>query len=485
MKKKYGLFSVLTVMLMLIVVATYFIKGRDGEIIYLPLLDVFFNYINSFYYFFDTAMYILIVGGFYGFLNHVSGYKKLVNNIANKFNEKGKVFIIASTIIFALVSSLTGLNQILLLFIPFVISIILLLGYDKLIAISATIGGTITGLIGGLFLTVKDSSGYYDIVYNTIDKVAGLESNFGNIFPKVLLLVVTTGLLIFYMLSHIKKAENNKNKYKLTKSDALFVEVKDRAGKVIKLDNKKTRTWPLITILVFLLIVLVLGYLPWKSLFGIDCFETFHNWLIGLKIGDYQVFTSLISANLPALGKWYDMGDFMVVNFIIIAAIFLLMLIYNVKFEEAMDGFLYGVKKMAPTVMLVMLASTLLVCSYNNGFFETAVKEVSAKLGDNVAIHGLMTALGSIMHSDLYYISAAVFTPITKSLTNTANLSVYAMMFQSIYGLIQLVGPTSILLIIGITYLDVPYKTWLKYIWRFILELLIAIFIVLMIVSLL
>ena len=96
-----------------------------------------------------------------------------------------------------------------------------------------------------------------------------------------------------------------------------------------------------------------------------------------------------------------------------------------------------------------------------------------------------MTALGSIMHSDLYYISAAVFAPITKSLTDTANLSVYAMMFQSIYGLIQLVGPTSILLIIGITYLDVPYKTWLKYIWRFILELLIAIFIVLMIVSLL
>lgn len=485
MKKKYGLFSVLTVMLMLIVVATYFVKGRDGEIIYLPLLDVFFNYINSFYYFFDTAMYILIVGGFYGFLNHVSGYKKLVKNIANKFQEKGKVFIVASTIIFALVSSLTGLNQILLLFIPFVISIILLLGYDKLVAISATIGGTIAGLIGGFFLTIKDSSGYYDIAYNTIDKVAGLESNFGNIFPKVLLLVVTTGLLIFYMLNHIKKTEENKTKYKITKSDSLFVEAKDRKGQVIDLENKKTRVWPLITILALLFIILVLGYLPWNSLFGLDCFEKFHSWVAEIKIGDYQVLHNLISANLTALGKWYDMGDFMVANFLIVAATFILMLIYRVKFEEAMDGFLYGVKKMAPTVMLVMLASTLLVCSYNNGFFETAVKEVSAKLGDNVAIHGLMTAVGSIMHCDLYYISSAVFAPITKSLTDTANLSVYAMMFQSIYGLIQLVGPTSILLIVGITYLDVPYKTWLKYIWRFILELLIAIFIVLMIVSLL
>ena len=485
MKKKYGLFSVLTVMLMLIVVATYCVKGREGEIAYLPLLDVFFNYINSFYYFFDTAMYILIVGGFYGFLNHVSGYKKLVKNIANKFQEKGKVFIVVTTIIFALVSSLTGLNQMLLLFIPFVISIILLLGYDKLIAISTTIGGTIAGLIGGIFLTVKDSSGYYEVAYNTIDKITGLESNFANIFPKVLLLVVVTGLLIFYMLSHIKKSEENKTKYQLTKSDSLFVEVKDRKGKVIDLENKKTRTWPLIVVLSLILVVLVLGYLPWKSLFGIKCFNVFHNWLSGLKIGDYQVFTSLISANLTPLGQWNDVGDFMVANFIIVAAMFLLMLIYRIKFEEAMDGFLYGVKKMAPTVMLVMLASTLLVCSYNNGFIETIIKEVSSKLGDNVVVHGLIATIGSILHTDLYYISSAVFSPITKSLTDTANLSVYAMMYQSVYGLTQLVGPTSILLIVGITYLDVPYKTWLKYIWRFLLELLIAIFIVLMIVSLL
>lgn len=485
MKKKYGLFSVLTVMLMLIVVATYFVKGREGEIAYLPLLDVFFNYINSFYYFFDTAMYILIVGGFYGFLNHVSGYKKLVKNIANKFNEKGKVFIIASTIIFALVSSLTGLNQILLLFIPFVISIILLLGYDKLIAISATIGGVISGLIGGIFITIKDSSGYYDIAYNTIDKVTGLESNIGNLFPKILLLVVVTGLLIFYMLSHIKKAEENNKKYKLSKSDNLFVEVKDRTGKVIKLENKKTKVWPLIVILVLLFIVLVLGYLPWKSLFGFDCFQKFHNWLAGLKVGEYQVFTSLISANLTPLGQWYDMGDFMVANFLIIVTIFILMLIYRVKFEEAMDGFIYGAKKMTPVVMLVMLASTLLVCSYNNGFTETIIKEVSSKLGDNVVVHGLITAIGSVIHTDLYYIGTAIFTPITKSLTDTANLTVYSTMFQTVYGLTQLVGPTSILLIIGITYLDVPYKTWLKYIWRFILELIIAIIIILMIVSLL
>ena len=81
MKKKYGLFKVLMVLLLLVVVATYFIKGRQDSISYLALGDVFLNYVQAFYYFFDTAIFILVVGGFYGFLNRVPAYNKLVKLI--------------------------------------------------------------------------------------------------------------------------------------------------------------------------------------------------------------------------------------------------------------------------------------------------------------------------------------------------------------------------------------------------------------------
>lgn len=484
MKKKYGLFKVLTVILLLIVVVTYFIKGRDGEIVYLPLVDVFLNYLQAFYYFFDTAIFILVVGGFYGFLNRVPAYKKLVKKIADKFSEKSRLFVVITTIIFAILSSLTGLNLLLLLFIPFVVSIILMLGYDKLVAISATIGGTIAGLIGGIFTTLKASDDY-GVTYTTIDKLVGLETNWGNLFPKILLLVVVTGLLIFYIISHIKKIEKKETDYKLTKSDNLFIEVKDRKGNLIKVDDSKTRTWPLVILLAILLIFLVLGYLPWNSLFGIDCFDKFHTWLTGLKIGDYTVFTNLISASLPAFGTWSDLGNFMIGIIVLIIIMFIIMLIYRIKFEDAMDGFIYGIKKMIPAVMIVMLGYCVLICSYNHGFSETIITAASKQFGDNAVINSLITAVGSVLHVDSYYTTSAIFQPIVSSLTETANLSIYAIMFQSIYGLVQLVGPTSILLIVGLTYLDVPYKTWLKYIWRFILELIIVILVVLMIVSLL
>lgn len=484
MKKKYGLFKVLSVLLLLVVFMTYIVNDRQGAKSFLALGDVFLNYLQCFYYFFDTALFVAVVGGFYGVLNKIPAYKEMVKGIVKRIGDKRKLFVIIMTIVFALVSTLTGLNVILLLVVPMVISIVLLLGYDKLVAISATIGGIIIGLVSGIFLTVKDPASYYSVSYTTVDKLVGLDSHYANIIPKVVLLVLGLALLIWYMLSHIKR-EGKKNTYELSKGDALFVEVKDKTGKKINEENtKKVMVWPLYVVFGLLFVLLVLGYLPWADLFKLEIFNDFHNWLIGLKIGDYQVFTSLISANLSAFGTWANLGSFMVAMILVVVFTFILMLIYRIKFDDAMDGFMYGVKKMLPATMLVILAYTVLVCSYNHGYIETLINMASDKFGDNALIHSLVTMLGSVVNVDLYYTANGIFTTISSTLSEGANLSVYALMFQSLYGLVQIVGPTSILLIVGLSYLEVPYKSWLKYIWRFVVELLIIILVVLMIVSL-
>ena len=121
---------------------------------------------------------------------------------------------------------------------------------------------------------------------------------------------------------------------------------------------------------------------------------------------------------------------------------------------------------------------------YNNGFIETIITKASANDDINFVIASLVTMLGSILHVDLYYTVAGVFTPILSAVTDEALFDVFALMFQSLYGLISIVGPTSLILIFALSYLDVPYTTWLKYIWRFILSLFIIIFAVLLILAL-
>lgn len=477
--KKFGFVAPILIILLLVVILSYFIEGRSG-ISYVALGDLVIDYVQSFYYFFDTILFVLAVGGLYGALNKIPAYKKLLNNIVNKISDKKKLFVIIFTIFFVLLTSVGGFNLLALIFIPFVISIILLLGYDKLVALSATVVATFVGAIGGIFFTFRDGTNQYATSFTTFDKVAGLNSIWANIIPKLLLLVIGTILLIIFILRHIKED----NKEELGSNDAFYVEAKTKTGKVVKEDYSSVKVWPLVLFGCLFLVVLVLGFMPWNSLFGFTCFDKFHTWLTGLKIGNYVVFTSLISKNFTALGRWGDMGSYLMAIVCIFIFLLIMKCISRVNFKELTKGFVYGVKKMVPVVMVMMLAYTVLVAVYNNGFMETIITKSLESYNDNAFLASLLTIFGSIVNVDVFYIVAGIVSPIVTSLGDKADLNVFAVLFQSFYGLIQICGPTSLLLIVGLSYLEVPYSKWLKYIWRFVLELFILIFVILIIVSL-
>lgn len=533
--KKHGLTKILLVILLLIVIASYFIEGRQG-ISQIALGDVVMNYFQSFYYF-DVVLFILAVGGFYGILEHVPSYTKLQENIANKVKNK-KLVVFAIIIIFALLSSLTGLNLLLLIFIPFAISLILALGYDKLVALFSTVGSVAVGLIGGIFTTIKMSNSYYGTSYSTFEELVGLEDKWVNVIPKVILLIVAVALLIFFVNSYIKKTLGYKQETKKAREEkkelVTKVETKKEVAKESKKDTKKevkqvtnkktttskksapekkttkkkttkknlsaakpdetivikktkkTRIWPLVVLAIVLLVFLVLGYLPWNSLFGITVFDDFHTWVTELSIGDYAIFTSLISQIIPAFGNWGGIGSsYLIAMFLLVIIAIIIKFVYKIKWNDILDYCLEGMKKMLPALLVAMLAYTVLVCAYNNGFMETIITSATDKFGDNIMIHSLISILGSITNVDMYYTSVGIFTPIINGLSDSANLQVFAVAFQSLFGLMQIIGPTSILLVICLAYTDVSYKDWFKNIWKFVLILFIVICAVMLLTSML
>ena len=106
----------------------------------------------------------------------------------------------------------------LFIFVPFVVTIILLLGYDKLVAFTATFGSIMIGYIGGVFASfINPSTG----VNNTFETFIGLESKFANVFPKLLLLFAGIGLLVYFVDKHIKNVEAKKVKYDLNDNSEL------------------------------------------------------------------------------------------------------------------------------------------------------------------------------------------------------------------------------------------------------------------------
>lgn len=475
--KKHSLLKILGIILLLIVIVTYCVAGRSGEITYLGLGDVAVNYIQSFYYFFDTALFVMVVGGFYGILNKTGAYKKLLDNIVSKVKKHSKIFVFGIIVLFALVSSLTGISIPLFIFVPFVVSIILLLGYDKLVAMVSTIGSILVGFIGGIFVTFRDPNSYYSVYYTTFEEFVGADK-FSNWIFQLVLLILGVALLIFFVNRHIKNVEKKKVKYDLSdNSDVLITEVKG--------NYKDIKTWPLIVIFALIAILLILGLLPFASLFNLSIFSDFHTWLTGLKIGEFAVFNSIISANFTAFGEWANLGTYTMAMIMLAVFAIIIKFIYHIKFNDLIDDFVSGVKKMVPIAALVTLAYAVLVCSYNNGFTETLINNITDAVGGfNIVVDALITMVGSLLHTDLYYAAAGVFTPLITAITDESVYQLLALTFQSFYGLTMLIGPTSILLIIGLRYLDIPYTTWIKFIWRFVLGLFLIIFVVLLIASL-
>lgn len=469
--KKHSLFKVISMILVLLVIISWIAVGRNDVKSYIGFGDLFLNSIRSVYFFFDIFLFILIVGGFYGVLNKSSGYKKLLDNIVSKVKKLGNKFIYLVIILFALVSALTGMDMLIFMFIPFVISIILLLGYDKLVAISATVVSSIIGVIGGIFVTFKDPNNYYGTTNTTMEKFVGIDENFANVFPKLLLLVLGVALLIFYVSRHIKNVKDKKVKYELnTDNDSLVVNE-------VKGDYKKVKSWPLIIVFAFLFVYTVIGVMPWNTLFKVDIFNKFHTWLVGLGTKDFSIFNNLISSSFTALGEWNSLGNYMMPMIIMLILSLVVKFISHIKFDEYVDAFINGMKKLLPSAFVVVLAYSVLVGAYNHGFLSTLI----SKTDYNIGLAGLYSLVGSILHVDLYYTSVGVFSSIISLVEDEALYPVLAVLFQGFYGLINIVGPTSLLLIVVLTYLDVPYTTWLKYIWRLFLYLFIVICLVLVI----
>lgn len=553
--KKNSLFKTLAILLLLVLVATYFISAggnevsflafKDGTASYLGFGDIIINFMQSFYYFFDTIIFVLVVGAFYGVLNKVSTYKNLINSLSSKLKEYGNEIIVVITILFALIACFTGIDLPLFIFVPFVVAVILAMGYDKLVAISSTIGGILVGGIGGLFVTFRDPNSSYSVAFQTFEGLVGLDGNFSNVVPKIILLVLSIGLLVFYILKHISRVNDGRVNYDLGED----IELDD--NKKVRDKNKTTTVclWPLIVlggilvkyitiiigtlanipdtsfwifnyaslcnviillatvvlivifgksrkskgfvelgiIMIGVLLLVIFGLTPWEDLFGTTVFNEIHTAVIEnftipsfWIFDEFSLFDNILSTNFVAFGKWGTTGGFLMTMVMLMGITLLIKLVYKIKLDDILDGCIDGAKKMLPSALFIALAYTVLVCSSGDSRF---IQTLITASGTNKVLQFLVIIVGSILNVDSYYSVTFVFNPILEVVTDYGN--VMALAFQSLRGLVQLLAPTSLLLIVGLTYFSVPYKTWAKYIWKLVVVLFIIIFAILWIMRLL
>ncbi len=399
----------------------------------------------------DKIVFLLVLGGFYAVLSTCNGYKKLVSFMAEKLKGKETITIIVASLVFTAMTSVLSQSFVGLVFVPFVISVLLEMKLDKITAFSTTFGAILIGLLGA---TYGSESLYYFNYYTNISLTTG-------ILYRLIILVVAFVLFNFFTILHAKKVlKENVN------------EVEADPFKVSKV-KEKAKSWPIVVLFALMFVLIILGYMKWENYFGISIFTKFHEWLMNLKIKDFSVFGALFgtfgkTSDYGAFGNWnlFHISTILIVLGVIIA------LINRVKFNDFITAVGEGVKKMLFPVGMFVGTYMVMAAVYMAGTMPT-ITNLIMKLSSefNPFVTALDALIVNTFHPDLGLTGYLVGSYLVSAYA--ANIEIIHTIFITLYGFVGLVAPTSGILLIGLSYLDIDYKTWLKYIWMFVLGILV------------
>ncbi len=267
MKKYNALFvvaiTVLVVTLLTWILPVTYLNGElmEAERARIGLIN-FFNYpIYNFFNFIYIFLYLIFVGGLYGVLNKTGAYRLILDRVTNHIKGREVLTLILTVLLLVLVISFTGFTFEALLILPFIASIVLLLGYDKLTAGMITIGSISVGIIGTTFSSVVAGT------FNTI-----LGTNYQDlIWVKVGLLVLCSAILIVNVILHARKIEKTKN----VEEGFLIPE---------KVKDKDIKVWPLATLLIAFIVVCIISVIDWTDAFGINFFDNMHTAVMAFPV---------------------------------------------------------------------------------------------------------------------------------------------------------------------------------------------------------
>ncbi len=458
MKRNNGLKVVLIAMVVLMILtwiipAAYFQESFvDQGRVQMGLFDLFNYPITTLSYFGFIAMYMLAIGGFYAVLNKTKAYRVLLDRIVKKIKGKEKIVLSVIMILVAIAVSVCGVQIPILFVFPFLISLILLMGYDKMVAATTTVGSVIVGLAGTTF-AYSVNGVLLQIFSIDITK---------NIISEVIIVVAGLALLIFNVIKYIDK----KGKKKTKEHEKLL---EDYAPAEVK-DSKKTKVWPLVVILDLIFLIMVLAFVSWSGAFKLDWFETATNSIKEFEIAKFAIFGKLLG-NVNAFGAW-TVAEFTVVILIASAVI---ALIYKIKFNDYFQTMLTGARRaLRPALLVVLIYTCLVIVTYHP--FQLVIYDWLYGLtkGFNVATTTIAASLAGFFNVDPTYAFQSAVPYLQSLVSDKSAYPTITLIFQSMYGLVMLVAPTSVVLMTTLSYLNISYTEWLKHIWKVALEILLG-----------
>ena len=490
-------------------------------------------------YFNNIAVFLIAVACFYAVLDKISLYNDFVSNVSKVFKGKERTFVIIVTLVFGILSLFINEFLVLIAFVPFIYKVMKELSIDKKVILASTLVAALIGSMCSIYnstlfsafslkintlllvkiiifvvsisiLTIliapKNSSKKQkkaskeketkEELKNTKTKKVATKSKAKKVnktlYAVLTILFGSIGINKFYA-GQIKKGILSilfcwtliPAILSVAEFITVLTEKADKTGKIEVTSERRNKVAFIVSVVIFALFVIA-SIIPYESLFkNCTVFTEFNSWLSNLKIGNYAIFNNIIGSplivsestgsttgSIAVFGSW-TMSDVSILLFVLTL---LIAIINNVKIDDFIKGINENIKKILPVAITAMLISVVLVTMITSGISITiANKILSIFKGFNIAETIFATMISSVLTSDFYYLISTVGKLLTLSASNSQYYGVIAFIIQSIYNLVMIIAPTSVGLIIGLYYLDIPYNKWFKFIWKLLLILFVII----------
>jgi len=422
--------------------------------------DLFYYLSLQLAWFFPTTLFLIFTAIFYGVVNKTGALRYLTEKITSLIKNKEKIFVILLATFIIILTSLTGISYALMFFVPFLMAVLLSIGFSKVVSLISIIGSILLGYIGTFYAT-----SLYLVIASYVEP--------GITYGVYKLVLVILGILVMGLyLYFCAKILKGKEKEEIDES-ILFIE--KIPGK------KKVKLWPIITALSVILGMFILGLTPWVEMYKLDIFTNFYNFLIEFELFGFPIFKSILGVTTPELGTW----SLTETSILIAIVTFVMALIYKVKWDEVYDGIVSGIKKFLPTILFVTLASMTFTFLSQTGILTTIVNFIMGLTnGFNLFTYSLVSFLGAAFVNETYitnYVTGAANTVLQGSI----EIPLLVFIQQTMFGLAMLITPVSIYLLTGLAYFEIEYSKWLKNIWKILLAMFIVVMITLYILMLL
>src|SRR5512136_2106102 len=377
----------------------------------------------------DVAMFVLIIGGFLGVTMKTGAINAGIAWVVSKLKGKEKWMFPILMTIFAIGGTTYGMAEETLAFYALIITVMLAAGYDGLSAGALILLGAGIGCLG-----------------STVNPFAtGIASGFAGtnisegLIGRLVLLIIGTVLGIIFVVRYAERVKKDPTKSLIydMKADN---EKQFMSGSAEGTDFGKFTTRHKVILFVFFLafIVMVYGVIPWSDL--------------GLSV--------------PTWWWWFPE---MTANFLLFGI--LIGIIGKLSEKDLVNTFVDGARDMLGVALIIGVARGITVIM-NNGLITDTVLYWAEQ-----AVAGL-GGVGFIIVTYLLYLPlsflipsssglATVSMPIIAPLSSFANVPSYLVVtaYQTANGLVNLVTPTSAVVMGGLAIARVGYGVWWKFVW--------------------